>query len=1255
MGVRGLFLLMCVALPLCLLPASPADGWETRVVVAADGNSAELRLIVYFEDPPTDAQLTKWKEIFAQVSDLLNDATEGALRLGTTTFTTNSALRRRADIVVSSILEQKSIAAVSAHDGWSRENDYIILIKEQHICDGLDLADAKEIEPRAKCRVEHFAPFGIVHELGHYLFGLGDEYRGRLFRNCATGMVDARGCACQLTTRLEVAEGPKRVVVIPPLPDPSKVDDGVRRGFDCTPADEAVRPRDDLAQLHGSHVFCVDVDSDVATFDFLLSTSGAQVLAVADPEEDPMRVQLIPPGGGEAIEPSATLQTPIETRGRATSISYTWAPEQRRYTLQRPTQGTWQVRVINTGAVDATVTLEVEANAGCQFRCSEINIKEGGCGGREGAKACMMDGGTTTEVRNLRREFCTAYGESGFDGATTHYRGVHVRNPGCGGEMLAEVTEQEAIHACSCWDTIQGSPFRLRFFGALEKASTALRAPSTTKTQPSLLPPPLTRPTGLTAPGGLGRAIDESLFELLTGPAAYILAIDASTSMDEKDADPNLSKLQLALRGAQDAVNLLANEELLGVWSFSGTTVRRRGLAPAGEDRTALLASLSDGSITTGARTAMGQVLRDALADFTAYEAQTLPDGSPQLLLARKSIVLLSDGRNNLGADPIEALKDILRAGRTTVYTIALGDGADTKGLAFIAEQSGGEFFFARDSADLRRLLPLVFAAARGEEEIYAHSFANPSMGPDERLPAGSEQTVPASGSDERIQLGGLTKVATFIVTSDVPSNQLAVTLRDGDGTPYTSASDGVLYRAHEYQQIFKVPAPKTGRWTVSVRNGSNAAASWTLQVVVGSEQLSIATRIIGGGQVTFPAPLHIESIVRAVRPVTGLGVTARVFRPGTAAFAPIKLFDDGLAIHGDSRAEDGIYSALFADYLGKDESGGDGIHLVRVTAVNPGPDPATPGGTRFGRWVAADDGLAGQPTNPVDTPFILEDETCAIVGGIPGITKKTGTALLEPVGVSIGKSVPAAQVSATPIVRFQVSARDEALLLRRVTVQLDATADATPIPMVGLYLDLDRDGVIDNAFEPVRWTTFQAVAGEPDHYTATFETDAAGDPFWAIPVGEPFPFLVTLGQPVPPPLRFAPAKASSPQPGDGALPPLGLWGVLSLLTGLVLLGALRLGGRVAAQRACAFCLIATCFLGTHLMGCGGSTVIEDPGFPGGGTETEVQNVLPGAYKATIAPSDLLFEPLRNAEGGLPKSDVWVTGTAVEGRLTITE
>jgi hypothetical protein len=119
-----------------------------------------------------------------------------------------------------------------------------------------------------------------------------------------------------------------------------------------------------------------------------------------------------------------------------------------------------------------------------------------------------------------------------------------------------------------------------------------------------------------------------------------------------------------------------------------------------------------------------------------------------------------------------------------------------------------------------------------------------------------------------------------------------------------------------------------------------------------------------------FPEPTVIQaSPTFDGENVLGATVTGTVFRPSGPA-VPVTLFDDGLASHGDTTADDGVYSASFNAY------DGDGTYTFEVAAENST-------GTTFG----GESLFSSAPSNSRSvSPFVRRASATAVVTGVPAV-----------------------------------------------------------------------------------------------------------------------------------------------------------------------------------------------------------------------------------------------------------------------------
>ncbi|MDG4817857.1 VWA domain-containing protein [Micromonospora sp. WMMD956] len=188
--------------------------------------------------------------------------------------------------------------------------------------------------------------------------------------------------------------------------------------------------------------------------------------------------------------------------------------------------------------------------------------------------------------------------------------------------------------------------------------------------------------------------------------ATVMVAVDVSTSMLASDVDPD--RLSAAKDAARRFVDGLPEEFNVGLVAFAGSAAV---LVPPGTDREALhdgIERLAEGS--TGVQgTAIGEAINTSLGAVKALDSQAAQDLPP----AR--IILLSDGANTSGMDPMEAAAEAVDA-KVPVHTISFGTPSgfvdrggrpiqvpvDGQTLKAVADSTGGGFHEATTREELR-------------------------------------------------------------------------------------------------------------------------------------------------------------------------------------------------------------------------------------------------------------------------------------------------------------------------------------------------------------------------------------------------------------------------------------------------------------------------------------------------------------------------------------------------------------------------
>jgi Ca-activated chloride channel family protein len=215
--------------------------------------------------------------------------------------------------------------------------------------------------------------------------------------------------------------------------------------------------------------------------------------------------------------------------------------------------------------------------------------------------------------------------------------------------------------------------------------------------------------------------------------ATVIMVTDTSGSMLAKDVRPN--RLTAAREAAMTLTQQVPEDFRLGLIKFGSQAEQ---VVEPTTDRGRMELALRQLDVAGG--TAMGDGLKLGLE-----AAETpIPDGLGGTRKLPTAIVLLSDGANTRGEDPIDIAQQAKKA-KIRIYTVALGtpdgtldtkrpDGStrsqkvppDTLTLREIARDTGGRYFSAPDADQLEAVysgLATRFATVNEKQEMTA-SFA---------------------------------------------------------------------------------------------------------------------------------------------------------------------------------------------------------------------------------------------------------------------------------------------------------------------------------------------------------------------------------------------------------------------------------------------------------------------------------------------------------------------------------------------------
>lgn len=197
---------------------------------------------------------------------------------------------------------------------------------------------------------------------------------------------------------------------------------------------------------------------------------------------------------------------------------------------------------------------------------------------------------------------------------------------------------------------------------------------------------------------------------MLTVPSRLLAVVDVSGSMDF--TDDGRSRISLAVRAAEGALELFPDNAEIGVWAFSERLDGDRDYVELAPVR-----PLGSGSAGTPHRRELAAALTrlpgmtnggTGLYDTALAAVRTLQDDYDAR--AVNSVVLLTDGDNDdPGSLTLEELVQTLERERdparpTQVIAIGMGPEADAKALRRVAAATGGRSYVARDPQDISQV-----------------------------------------------------------------------------------------------------------------------------------------------------------------------------------------------------------------------------------------------------------------------------------------------------------------------------------------------------------------------------------------------------------------------------------------------------------------------------------------------------------------------------------------------------------------------
>jgi len=184
-----------------------------------------------------------------------------------------------------------------------------------------------------------------------------------------------------------------------------------------------------------------------------------------------------------------------------------------------------------------------------------------------------------------------------------------------------------------------------------------------------------------------------------------VVAIDASGSMRESGfdpADPTLSKFDVVKRLVGEFVRRRKSDNIALV-VFGSFAYIASPLTFNGSFIARLIEYMEIG--IAGQKTAINDALFEGIHLLKSGEAKS------------KIVILLTDGIDTASRTPMEVVEKMARKHGVKIFTIGIGErgGIDESYLRWIAQKSGGRYFYAPDAATLQQVYETIDRLAKSE------------------------------------------------------------------------------------------------------------------------------------------------------------------------------------------------------------------------------------------------------------------------------------------------------------------------------------------------------------------------------------------------------------------------------------------------------------------------------------------------------------------------------------------------------------
>lgn len=353
---------------------------------------------------------------------------------------------------------------------------------------------------------------------------------------------------------------------------------------------------------------------------------------------------------------------------------------------------------------------------------------------------------------------------------------------------------------------------------------------------------------------------------------------------------------------------------------------------------------------------------------------------------APKNIVIMSDGQENT-APYISDVEQSLLNSDVRVFSVGLGQSADSAKLRSLANKTKGKFFFASNENQLPGIFAQIYNYMRDESSLRTQGgqvnsssasrqpggliadtaadtgnadkrniispFTRLDINPNLESAYDPQLAVSLGTSMETVKVDSSVGEVTFLVSWDHGIGDIILVNPDGQQITSQNISTypDASYTEEDGYVFYRVESPVSGIWNVKMDFADNDV-QWELRAFGINDSIACSSQS-EKGEYAYGETVNIHASCNAPVPVIGGAAWGVVVAPdGSESF--IVLHDDGDPVHGDEFANDGVYSNTYA------ATAGDGQYTV--TSVFDSTGGTTPDGTSLGIEVAFGSILTPEP-----------------------------------------------------------------------------------------------------------------------------------------------------------------------------------------------------------------------------------------------------------------------------------------------------